>query len=209
MTCPIRYRVGSHYASDGSMPAVSDRWVKMRAGVCGGAIKSVVVASIGVALLAIGWAVPAPSDAGVVESVLTWQARINRTVHRAHHWSWILRRLERRDDKLIVGLAFKNNGTHKRPIFLDANFMNSSVLTGNDQNRTYGLISVDGISAERSAVNRRSTRETVFIFDYPRDANNVRFTSRWVTMLMANGAATIIDVAFRLQIPPPEAALNR
>ncbi len=152
---------------------------------------------------------PTPSDAGVVEAVLTWQARINRTVHRAHHWSWILRRLERRNDKLIVGLAFKNNGNHRRPIFLDANFMNSSVLTGNDQNRTYGLISVDGISAEMTAVDRRSTRETVFIFDYPQDAKSVRFTSRWVTLLMANGAATIIDVDFRLQIPPPEAALSR
>ena len=135
----------------------------------------------------------------------SWQAQINRMVYRAHHWTWTLRRLERRNDQLIVVLAFKNNGNNKRPILLDANYMESSVLTSVDGAGSYELISVEGISAEMSQVDRRSSQQSTFTFKYPQDYGEVRFSSRWLTMFMANGAASVIDVNFDLELPPPQA----
>ena len=146
-----------------------------------------------------------PTSAQEIAPTQSWQAQVNRMVYRSHHWTWILRRVERRNDELIVVLAFKNNGTSRRPILLDANYMESSVLTSVDGAGSYELISVEGISEEISQVERRTSQTSTFTFKYPQDSSEVRFSSRWLTMLMANGVASIIDVNFDLEIPPPQA----
>ncbi|MGI9334838.1 MAG: hypothetical protein ACR2RL_16970 [Gammaproteobacteria bacterium] len=159
----------------------------------------------GVSLFALSAGLPVPGVAADLAEATAWHARVNRPVHKAHHWTWTLRTIERREDRLVLALAFRNNGNNKRPILLDADFMNSVVLVDDAAQQAYKLVSVEGISAEMSQVARKRTGESVFVFEYPHQSTKVRFSSRWLTMFMANGAASIIDVAFDVSIPPPGA----
>ncbi len=155
-------------------------------------------------------AADAPSDAGADLAQAgdgDWHAYINRGVFKKRHFKWVLRAVERRGDTLTLRLAVKNNSTSARPLFLDADFKTTVALIDKATDKRFALLSAEGISGEIIRVGRKASREVAFIFRYPEGAASVRFTSIWLTMLMA-GQASIIPVEFTVQIPPPEAGLT-
>ncbi len=136
-----------------------------------------------------------------------WRAYINRAVVTKRHFKWVLRAVERHGDTLTLRLAVKNNASTARPLFLDANFKTTVALIDKATDKRFALLSAEGISGEIIRVGRKATREMTFVFRYPEGAASVRFTSMWLTMLMA-GQASVIPVEFTVQIPPPEAGLT-
>lgn len=133
-----------------------------------------------------------------------WRAYINRTVVTKRHFKWVLRAVERKADTLIVGMAVKNNATSARPLFLDENYKTTVALVDEANDKRFALLSAEGISEQIIRVGRKASKEITFVFRYPEGAASVRFTSMWLTMLMA-GQASVIAVDFTVQIPPPEA----
>lgn len=158
------------------------------------------------ALIAPTGAVAAGADVAQVGEG-DWRAYINRTVVTKRHFKWVLRAVERNGDTLTLRLAVKNNASTARPLFLDADFKTTVALIDKATDKRFALLSAEGISGEIIRVGRRATREMTFVFRYPEGAASVRFTSIWLTMLMA-GQASVIPVDFTVQIPPPEAGLT-
>lgn len=165
---------------------------------------------LGLCLLAaaVGVALAAPpagaQDVRGVPEGANWRADVNRTVITAQHWTWVLRYVERQGETLTIGLAVKNGAVNNRPLFLGADYKSTIALVDQATAERYPLQSVEGISEQITRVDRSAGHETRFVFDYPEGARAVRFTSVWITAIMA-GAVSVMPVDFPLSLPPPEA----
>ena len=133
------------------------------------------------------------------ESRGDWRHEFNKTVFKAHHWIWILKYVERKGETLAIGLAYKNKGNAKRPMFMDREFMTTTYITDVHTNVRYPLQAVEGISTIITNVEQSTSKTARFTFSYPGQATQVRFTSTWITMFM-RGAATVIDLKFPLDL---------
>lgn len=129
-----------------------------------------------------------------------WRLDVNRQVFRARSWSWVLRFMEKKGDLLTVGIAFKNNASSPRPIFLAEGFEASTLLTDPTTSATYPLIEVSGVSGEATKVGRLKRKTALFTFPYPDGARELAFSSVWITVWMMN-AASRIHVEFPIHVP--------
>ena len=132
-----------------------------------------------------------------------WRVDINRQVFKNLSWSWVLRYIEKEGDSLIVGIAYKNNASSARPIYLDEAFQESTQLTDNETSQAYPVMAVSGISAESTQVGRRKRKEARFTFPYPAGSTQLSFSSVWITGWMMN-AASRMQVEFPLILPDRE-----
>ena len=129
-----------------------------------------------------------------------WRLDVNRQVFRSRSWSWVLRFVEKKGDQLTVGIAFKNNASSPRPIFLAEGFETSTLLTDPATSATYPMLEVGGISGDPTKVGRLKLRTALFTFPYPAEAAEVTFSSVWITVWMMN-AASRIHVEFPFRMP--------
>ena len=134
-----------------------------------------------------------------------WRLDVNRQVFKARSWNWVLRFVERQGDNLILGVAYINNASSPRPIFLAEDFEISTLLT-DQAAATYPLLAVSGISGEATKVGRRKRKTALFTFPYPTEATQVSFSSVWITVWMMN-AASRIQVEFPIPMPHDEGLL--
>lgn len=134
------------------------------------------------------------------QSEMDWRLDVNRQVFKAQSWNWVLRFVERQGDKLIFGVAYKNNASSPRPIFLAEDFQNSTLLTDHATVSAYPLIAVSGISGEPTKVGRLKRKTALFTFPFPADATELTFSSVWITVWMMN-AASRIQVEFPIPMP--------
>ena len=129
-----------------------------------------------------------------------WRLDVNRQVFKARSWNWVLRFVERKGDRLVLGVVYKNNASSPRPIFLAEDFHTSTLLTDNETSATYPLLTVNGISAEATKVGRLKRKTALFTFPYPTGATDLTFSSVWITVWMMN-AASRIQVEFPIPMP--------
>ena len=129
-----------------------------------------------------------------------WRLDVNRQVFKARSWNWILRFVEKQGDRLVLGVAYKNNASSPRPIFLAEGFQTSTLLTDQATAATYPLLAVSGISGEATKVGRLKRKTALFTFPYPTGATQLTFSSVWITVWMMN-AASRIEVAFPVPLP--------
>ena len=129
-----------------------------------------------------------------------WRLAVNRQVFKARSWSWVLRFVERKGDRLVLGVVYKNNASSPRPIFLADDFQASTLLTAGETSTAYPLLTVSGISVEATKVGRRKRKTALFTFPYPTDATDLTFSSVWITVWMMN-AASRIHVEFPIPVP--------
>ena len=132
-----------------------------------------------------------------------WRLNVNRQVFKSRSWNWVLRFVERQGDRLILGVAYKNNASSPRPIFLAEGFQASTLLTDQATAMTYPLITLSGISGEATKVGRLKRKTALFTFPYPTGATQLTFSSVWITVWMMN-AASRIQVEFPIPIPRDE-----
>lgn len=157
-----------------------------------------VVVALGCLSLACSGLLPVAETHAQAE--LDWRLDVNRQVFKARSWNWVLRFVERKGDQLVLGVAYKNNASSPRPIFLAEGFQTSTLLTDQAKATTYPLLTVSGISGEPTKVGRRKHKTALFIFPYPTEAAEVTFTSVWITVWMMN-AASRVQVEFPIPIP--------
>ena len=161
------------------------------------ALLAAAVAAPAAAMQAAG---PPPAAAGEAADE-SWRVEANAAVAEANHWRWRLRFLERRGDTLTVGLSVRNDATTGRPIYLDADYMESVALVDTATGARFPLLSAKGISESAVAVDRKSSMRAEFAFRFPEGAREVTFASRWVSMRM-QGAAAAMRVNFPIALPP-------
>ena len=111
--------------------------------------------------------------------------------------------VERQSDNRILGVAYINNTSSPRPIFLAEDFQNSIFLTNQATLSTYPLLTAGGISGEPTKVGRRKRKTALFTFPYPTGATDLSFSSMWITVWMMN-AASRIQVEFPISLPPKD-----
>ena len=46
-----------------------------------------------------------------------WRLEVNRQVFKAQSWSWVLRFVEKKGDRLVLGVVYKNNASSTPPDF--------------------------------------------------------------------------------------------
>ena len=129
-----------------------------------------------------------------------WRAEMNEAVAEENHWRWRLRFLERRGDELAVGLSYRNGAATGRPIYLETGHMETVALIDRENGARFPLLAVEGVSANATAVERRSSQFAEFVFRFPEGARAVTFASRWISMQM-QGAAKVMEVAFPIALP--------
>ena len=130
-----------------------------------------------------------------------WRLDVNRQVFKARSWNWVLRFVERKGDRLILGVVYKNNASSPRPIFLAEGFQTATLLTNQATATTYPVLAVSGISGEATKVGRRKHKTALFTFPYPTGATHLTFSSVWITVWMMN-AASRIQVEFPIPLAP-------
>ncbi len=135
-----------------------------------------------------------------------WRLKVNRQVFKAQSWNWVLRFVEKKGDRLVLGVVYKNNASSPRPIFLAEGFQTSTLLTDAATGTTYPLLALSGISGEATKVGRRKRKTALFTFPYPTGATQVTFSSMWITIWMMN-AASRVQVAFPIPIHRDESLL--
>ncbi len=163
------------------------------------------VLALGVLALGLAFALPVPmATADDVAEAGDWRASVNSKVVDSSHWAFTLRGVEKLGDTLKVSLVFRNNASQPRPLFLEDDFKSRIYLTDPDSNQRFALLSADGISEQITPVGRHKSKYAKFTFEYPEGAETVRFSSKWITMLM-RGTATVIEVEFDIPLPPPGA----
>ena len=133
------------------------------------------------------------------QSESDWRLDVNRMVFKARSWNWVLRFVEKKGDQLTLGVAYKNNASSPRPIFLAEGFETSTLLT-DPAMATYPLLAVSGISGDPTKVGRLKRKTALFTFPYPAGAAEVTFYSEWITVWMMN-AASRIHVEFPIRVP--------
>ncbi|MDE0208001.1 MAG: hypothetical protein OXP66_18445 [Candidatus Tectomicrobia bacterium] len=133
------------------------------------------------------------------QSQSDWRLNVNRRVFTARSWNWVLRFVEKKGDQLTLGVAYKNNASSPRPIFLAEGFETSTLLT-DAAAATYPMLSVSGISGDPTKVGRLKLKTALFTFPYPAGAAEVTFSSVWITVWMMN-AASRIHVEFPVRLP--------
>ena len=138
-------------------------------------------------------AMPVPETHADAET--DWRLDVNRQVFKARSWNWVLRYVERKGDRLVLGVVYKNNASSPRPIFLAEGFETSTLLTDQAKAMTYPLLTVSGVSGEATKVGRLKRKTALFTFPYPTGATQVTFSSVWITVWMMN-AASRIEVEF-------------
>ncbi|MDP6516772.1 MAG: hypothetical protein QF926_09145 [Alphaproteobacteria bacterium] len=154
--------------------------------------------------LVLGLAVWPGAPMVVADEAGDWRVSVNDKVVDSRHWAFILRGVEKLGQTLEISLAYRNNASQARPLFLEDNFKSRIFLIDKDSEQRFPLLSAEGISEQITAVDRRESKYAKFMFRYPEGAQSVRFSSKWITMLM-RGTATIIEVEFDLSLPPPGA----
>lgn len=112
----------------------------------------------------------------------------------------MLRFVEKQGDRLVLGVAYKNNASSPRPIFLAEGFRASVLLTDQATATTYPLLAVSGISGEATKVGRLKRKTALFTFPYPAEATRLTFSSVWITVWMMN-AASRVQVEFPIPMP--------
>ena len=143
----------------------------------------------------------AAPPAAAVEANTDWRAEMNAVVAEENHWRWRLRSVERRGDTLVVGVSYRNGATTGRPIFFEADYMETTALVDADSGARFAVVAVDGISEEMVSVDSRKSKLALFTFPFPEDAGSVTFTSRWMSMQMA-GFRAAMEVDFPIDLPP-------
>ena len=133
------------------------------------------------------------------QSETDWRLEVNRQVFKARSWNWVLRFVEKKGDRLVLGVVYKNNASSPRPIFLADGFQTSTVLTAQATSVAYPLLTVSGVSGEPTKVGRRKRKTALFTFPYPTGATQVTFSSVWITVWMMN-AASRVQVEFPVPI---------
>lgn len=141
-----------------------------------------------------------PPAAETAEPASDWRVEANETVAESNHWRWRLRFLERRGDRLAVGMSYRNGGNTGRPLFLDAGHHDTVALVDEASGARFALVGVTGISGDITAVPRKSSGFAEFVFRFPEGARSVRFTSVWMSMRMA-GALAMMPVDFPIALP--------
>ena len=163
------------------------------------------LAPAAVVLLILSWwlpgAMPVPETHADAET--DWRLDVNRQVFKARSWNWVLRFVERKGDRLVLGVVYKNNASSPRPIFLADGFETSTLLTDQATAATYPLLTVSGVSGEAIKVGRLKRKTALFTFPYPTGATQVTFSSVWITVWMMN-AASRVHVEFPIPIPGNE-----
>lgn len=129
-----------------------------------------------------------------------WRIDPNRQVFKARSWNWVLRFIEKKGDRLVIGLAYKNNASSPRPIFLAEGFETSTLLTDPATAMAYPLLAVSGISGDPTKVGRLKRKTALFTFPYPAGATEVTLSSVWITVWMMN-AASRVHVEFPIRLP--------
>lgn len=120
-----------------------------------------------------------------------WRLDVNRQVFKARSWNWVLRFVEKKGDRLVLGVVYKNNASSPRPIFLAEDFQASTLLTDPATAMTYPLLAVSGVSGEATKVGRLKRKTALFTFPYPTGATHLTFSSVWITVWMMNAASRI------------------
>ena len=159
------------------------------------AIAIAIIGSIAAGAMAVA------QDAQSISQGENWRADLNTAVTNDNHWRWILRRVERVGDKLIVALRYKNNASTGRPILLEDQYMTTIALVDEQAETRFALLGVEGISEAVTPVDRKKSKSAVFTFEYPEGATRVRFTSKWISMRMG-GEASVMEVDFPIDLPP-------
>ena len=129
-----------------------------------------------------------------------WRLEVNRQVFRARSWSWVLRFVEKKADQLTLGVAYKNNASSPRPVFLAEGFETSTLLLDPATSTSYPMLAVSGISGDPTKVGRLKRKTALFTFPYPAGTNEVTFSSVWITVWMMN-AASRVHVEFPVRLP--------
>ena len=130
-----------------------------------------------------------------------WRLDVNRQVFKARSWNWVLRFVEKQGDRLVLGVAYKNNASSPRPIFLAEGFETATLLTDQATAATYPLLAVSGVSGEATKVGRLKLKTALFTFPYPTGATRLTFSSVWITVWMMN-AASRVQVEFPIPLDP-------
>ena len=141
-----------------------------------------------------------PVTESLAQGESDWRLDVNRQAFKARSWNWVLRFVEKKGDQLTLGVAYKNNASSPRPIFLADGFEASTLLTDPTTSATYPLIEVSGVSGEATKVGRLKRKTALFTFPYPDGAGELTFSSVWITVWMMN-AASRIHVEFPIQVP--------
>ena len=155
------------------------------------------VALLGILLLAYPDLTPVMQTHAQSES--DWRLDVNRRVFGARSWNWVLRFVEKKGDQLTLGIAYKNNASSPRPVFLAEGFETSTLLTDPATSTTYPLLAVSGVSGEATKVGRLKRKMALFTFPYPAGAAEVTFSSVWITVWMMN-AASRVHVEFPIRV---------
>ena len=158
------------------------------------------VAVAGVGFLCLLYAGLMPVAETHAQNNADWRLDVNRQVFRARSWSWVLRFVEKKGDQLTLGIAYKNNASSPRPIFLAEGFETSILLTDPATSISYPLLAVSGISGDPTKVGRLKLKTALFTFPYPTGATEVTFSSVWITVWMMN-AASRIHLEFPIPVP--------
>ena len=143
----------------------------------------------------------APGGEALAQGDSDWRLDVNRQVFKARSWSWVLRFVEKTGDRLTLGIAYKNNASSPRPIFLAEGFETSTLLTDAAASVTWPMLAVSGIAGDPTKVGRLKRKTARFTFPYPAGAAEITFSSVWITVWMMN-AASRIHVEFPLRLPP-------
>ena len=134
------------------------------------------------------------------QSDSNWRLEVNRQVFRARSWSWVLRFVEKKANQLTLGVGYKNNASSPRPVFLAEGFETSTLLTDPVTSASYPMLAVSGISGDPTKVGRLKRKTALFTFPYPAGADEVTFSSVWITVWMMN-AASRVHVEFPVRLP--------
>ncbi|MEE8305324.1 MAG: hypothetical protein V3S24_23120 [Candidatus Tectomicrobia bacterium] len=134
------------------------------------------------------------------QPAVDWRVDVNKQVFKAQSWSWILRFIEKQGETLVIDMAYKNNASSARPIFLSPDFKTSTQLTDSVTAAVSRLTAVSGIGPEKTQVGRMKSKSARFTFAYPQGTTQIRFSSVWITVWMMNAAARM-QVDFPIDLP--------
>ena len=101
----------------------------------------------------------------------------------------MLRFVEKTGDRLTLGIAYKNNASSPRPIFLAEGFETSTLLTDAAASVTWPMLAVSGVTGDPTKVGRLKRKTARFTFPYPAGAAEITFSSVWITVWMMNAAS--------------------
>ena len=166
----------------------------------GAALRRRLAAAVALGFLWGVFAALAPGGEALAQGESDWRLDVNRQVFKARSWSWVLRFVEKTGDRLTLGIAYKNNASSPRPIFLAEGFETSTLLTDAAASVTWPMLAVSGVTGDPTKVGRLKRKTARFTFPYPAGAAEITFSSVWITVWMMN-AASRIHVEFPLRLP--------